>query len=429
MSSVHTAGEFYSVFPERRINPFKPEVRMAGDGGPGHIVGYGAVFNKLSRKLGGFVEKVAPRAFNRSGAEGWPDVVCRYNHNDDFLLGTTRAGTCQIMVDSDGLQYDVVPPQAQAGILELCQRGDVAHSSFAFRVPEEGDEWGLTDYSYPLRTLVSVELVDVAPVVTPAYPDATAAARAMDGAVESLAHRFSADPTEIRSLLSENQGVKLFKRSDRPSVPAQPAPEEEIEVAKEDRAKLTSKERSDLPISAFAYVDPDGVGHYPIHDAAHVRAALARIAQGDQYGQQALPKVKAAAKKMGIDTAEQNAWADVIATLENRDLPAWFITTEAEVDETEERTEDVVTDVVTDEVNESEEAEEEVSEDDESDEDRAKKKKPAPKPDSSDDNDADDSKGDGKKTGKGLPPWLQQKRMMNVLQGKRYDPYLDSDEE
>jgi hypothetical protein len=214
------AGEFYSAFPERRINPFKPEVRQAADGsGPGRIVGYASVFNKLSRKLGGFVEKVDSRAFTQSKAEGWQDVVCRYNHNDDFLLGTTRAGTCLIDFDDTGLMYDVVPPSFRSDIIELCQRGDCQHSSFAFRVPEGGDDWGLSDYSYPLRTLTNVELVDVAPVITPAYPDATAASRALDGAVNSLSLRFQADPTEIRSLLAENQGVRLFKRSDRPSVP------------------------------------------------------------------------------------------------------------------------------------------------------------------------------------------------------------------
>lgn len=220
MTDVHVAGEFYSAFPERRINPFKPEVRKAVDGSaPGHIVGYASVFNKLSRKLGGFVEKVDNRAFTTSKAEGWQDVVCRYNHNDDFLLGTTRAGTCLIDFDSTGLLYDVVPPSFRDDIIELCERGDCQHSSFAFRVPEGGDDWGLSDFNYPLRTLLSVDLVDVAPVITPAYPDATAAARAMDGAITSLSLKFDAEPAEIRSLLAENQGVKLFKRSDKMMVP------------------------------------------------------------------------------------------------------------------------------------------------------------------------------------------------------------------
>ena len=62
---------------ERRINPasaeFRPELRMAGDSA--HITGYGSVFNKLSRKLGGFVERVNDRAFGASQGAGWPGVV------------------------------------------------------------------------------------------------------------------------------------------------------------------------------------------------------------------------------------------------------------------------------------------------------------------------------------------------------------------
>jgi class 3 adenylate cyclase len=42
-------------------------------------------------------------------------------------------------------------------------------------------------------------------------------------------------------------------------------------------AKLTTAERAKLPDSAFAYVDAAGKRRLPIHDAAHVRNALARF--------------------------------------------------------------------------------------------------------------------------------------------------------
>jgi hypothetical protein len=93
------------------------------------------------------------------------------------------------------------------------QRGDVRHSSFAFRVYPGGDEWGLSDFNYPMRTLMSVQLVDVAPVLDPAYPDATAGARAMNGAVESLAQWVQGEPDEVRSMLSEGRGIEFFKRT------------------------------------------------------------------------------------------------------------------------------------------------------------------------------------------------------------------------
>src|SRR5690348_18404816 len=43
--------------------------------------------------------------------------------------------------------------------------------------------------------------------------------------------------------------------------------------------QLRAKERAELPDSAFAYIDSGGKRRLPIHDAAHVRNALARFSQ------------------------------------------------------------------------------------------------------------------------------------------------------
>jgi hypothetical protein len=85
------------------------------------------------------------------------------------------------------------------------------------------------------------------------------------------------------------------------------------------KARMTRAAINDLPDSAFAYVEPGGkkddqgktvprsLRHYPVHDAAHVRNGLARAAQAIKKGgktadiaRKALPKIRAAAKKMGI---------------------------------------------------------------------------------------------------------------------------------
>lgn len=203
-----------SKFPERRFVRFPLEVRTE-DNQAQHIWGYAACFDKLSRKLGGFVEQVNRNAFDESKQDGWPDVVCRYNHSDDALLGTTRANTLRLGIDGTGLMYDVEPPKARSDVLEYVQRGDICHSSFAFRVFPGGDEWGVSEqFGYPMRTLHAVQLIDVAPVLDPAYPDATAAARAIDGAVRSLASWAQAEPSEVRERLVENRAMEFFKRTD-----------------------------------------------------------------------------------------------------------------------------------------------------------------------------------------------------------------------
>jgi hypothetical protein len=42
---------------------------------------------------------------------------------------------------------------------------------------------------------------------------------------------------------------------------------------------LKARERAKLPDSAFAYIDSKGKRRLPIHDASHVRNALARFGQ------------------------------------------------------------------------------------------------------------------------------------------------------
>lgn len=444
---------------ERRINPFRPELRAAEGGRPNRIVGYALVFDKLSRNLGGFVERMAPTAFRSLQDKGWPDVVCRFNHSDSFILGTVQGGTVAIDVDGTGVLYDVIPPESRGDVLELVQRGDCRASSFAFRVPEGADEWEAWQGNTLRRTVNDLDLVDVAPVIIPAYPDATAAARSLDGAIISLASKFHADPLEIRSLLDDNKGVKLFKRSDRPSAPAAtpateslegkeaPVSKTAAEMDQEARAKLTAKARKALPNSAFAYIDDEGVGHFPIHDANHVRNALARIAQGAKFGKEALPKVKAAAKKFGIDSDEQNSWLDILE--EAREFPNWFwgLFTECEARMEAEEAEARTANTNSDSTAKDDEADAEADEDESGKgiegEERSASKSSSKGDDASDsDDDDDDSKSDskmsdgkGKKVGKGekqLPAFLQkdtsQKRMSELL-GKRYDPHYFSDEE
>lgn len=194
---------------ERRYTPSIVELRSP-DSDKNRIGGYAAVFNKLSRNLGGFVEQVSPSAFNQSRAAGWPEVIARYNHDDNMLLGTSEAGTLELRIDETGLYYAVEPPKSRQDIVELVARGDVRRSSFAFSVMPEGEEWGLTDQGYPMRSLQGTRLIDVAPVNVPAYPDATVGLR-------SLAKHMNADIEDVREMAQADELRKFFIRTDGPS--------------------------------------------------------------------------------------------------------------------------------------------------------------------------------------------------------------------
>jgi class 3 adenylate cyclase len=69
-------------------------------------------------------------------------------------------------------------------------------------------------------------------------------------------------------------------------------------------ATLSAKERAALPDRAFAYVDSQGKRRLPIHDAAHVRNALARFNQvafdDDAARDRARIRLLTAAKRFGI---------------------------------------------------------------------------------------------------------------------------------
>lgn len=199
---------------ERRFTSHVVELRA--DQERKRIGGYAAVFNKASRDLGGFIEEVNPSAFNKSRGDGFPGVIARFQHDTNMLLGTTAAGTLELQVDNRGLYYLVDPPNARADVVELVERGDVRESSFAFGTIQ--DDWGLTERNFPKRTLLSVKVVDVAPVIGPAYPDATAGLR-------SLAHKFEAELEEVRSLAEQNELRKFFIRTDGPKAPVKPAEE------------------------------------------------------------------------------------------------------------------------------------------------------------------------------------------------------------
>jgi Escherichia/Staphylococcus phage prohead protease len=196
---------------ERRYTMVPVEARTKGD--KRTIGGYAAVFNKLSQNLGGFVEQVDSRMFDKSRGNGWPDVLARYNHDDNMLLGTIGGGTLRLTVDDTGLLYEVDPPQARADIVELVERGDVRKSSFAFRLFPEGDDWGLSDQGYPVRTLLSGQLVDVAPVNLPAYSDSTVGMRC-EIALRSLSVKVDAPIEDLVQLAADNELRKLFTRSD-----------------------------------------------------------------------------------------------------------------------------------------------------------------------------------------------------------------------
>jgi class 3 adenylate cyclase len=100
-------------------------------------------------------------------------------------------------------------------------------------------------------------------------------------------------------------------------------------------AKLDGVDRAKLPDSAFAYVDSHGRRRLPIHDAPHVRNALARFGQVSFEDEQARDRARSrllkAAKRFGIVpvgfiTGQLEAEREVARRGSPVALPSGFVT-------------------------------------------------------------------------------------------------------
>jgi HK97 family phage prohead protease len=188
---------------ERRQTPGCLELR-AGTGGQ-KIGGYALKYATYSQNLGGYVETIHPGTFTKSLADGG-DVLCRYQHDSDMLLGRTSSQTLRLADDEVGLDYEADLPDTSYArdLAALAARGDVRHSSFAFRCLPDGDSWGFTEMGFPLRTLREAQLVDTAPVVTPAYLDTSSGLR-------SLAEQRGLDLDTVARAAAANQLAELMR--------------------------------------------------------------------------------------------------------------------------------------------------------------------------------------------------------------------------
>ena len=191
-------------------------LELRNTNGSNTIGGYAMVWGVMSRPLDGFVEVVNRSFTKRSESDGWPGLICRWNHDarPEYLLGTTRSGTLRPTPDNHGLAYECDLIEQRGDLAAMVARGDIWGSSFAFACYE--DTWGLHD-GYPLRTLISGRIIDLAPTNDPAYESATCSMR-------SLAEYVNVDVAEVRRYAEAGELGRFLKRTDLPSgrVPSTP---------------------------------------------------------------------------------------------------------------------------------------------------------------------------------------------------------------
>lgn len=177
------------------------EIRATENGDGMTFGGYAWKYDVPSLPLP-FTERIAPGAFTRS-LKSRVDIRAYVNHNDELLLGSTRAKTLRIDDRADGGYVEIDLPNTSWGndIRVLTERGDISGMSFGFSTVK--DSWNEDGTE---RTLITGKIWEVSVVTgVPAYPQTTASVRKL----QPLAQRTATDVEELSDAMSALQSGEL----------------------------------------------------------------------------------------------------------------------------------------------------------------------------------------------------------------------------
>ncbi|MBU3153903.1 HK97 family phage prohead protease [Clostridium estertheticum] len=186
----------------RNIIVNKLETRVATDSSEKIISGYINKFNARSQYMG-FYEEVATGSFDKTLADGH-NIFAMFNHNDDKILGSTRANSLKLSIDEVGLAFELRINDKISyanDLYELVQEGSIDGCSFGFYVID--DSWVTTTEGIDLRIIKEIELIECTLTPFPAYLDSQASCRSFTKFEES-----KTKDEEIRLLKSKQENLK-----------------------------------------------------------------------------------------------------------------------------------------------------------------------------------------------------------------------------
>mgnify|MGYP000036950462 CR=1 FL=1 len=141
--------------------------------------GYPIVFNSLSQDLGGWRERIAPEAVDRTLREGTNvDALLDHRRETTTILGSSDTGLLRMTKERSGLKIRITPPDTTwvRDLMTVVRAGLVKGMSFAFRPMPEGTDWDEED-GMLVRTVHDMKFSEVSIVVNPAYLDTSISAR------------------------------------------------------------------------------------------------------------------------------------------------------------------------------------------------------------------------------------------------------------
>lgn len=177
------------------------------------ISGYAIVWDNWSVDLGGFIERIMPEAIDQNFLEQ-QDVVALWQHNDKTgVLARyfkNQKGTLKLSIDTTGLYYSFPVKKSSPlhqEVYEMVRNGEIFSSSFAFIPDEKYEEWERRDDGVYTRTIRKFKkLLDVSPVVRPAYLASTCHSR--------FYQQHIAPNQEIEAYTSPTETMEMLEKID-----------------------------------------------------------------------------------------------------------------------------------------------------------------------------------------------------------------------
>ncbi len=192
------------------------------------LEGYAAVFNTPTQVLNryeDFIETIAPGAFARA-IRANPKPIMQFNHGIDPAIGANPIAAVQSMREDERGLYVTARMlenwQAEP-VREAIKEGAIKGMSFRFHADGDQVEWSDDRES---RTVVDLDLLELGPVVFPAYLETTVTVRSRE-----FADAIRNEPSVLHDL---SIGLLLANRDELPDTadeqPDSPTPDGESDA-------------------------------------------------------------------------------------------------------------------------------------------------------------------------------------------------------
>lgn len=188
-------------------------MKIREEDGKRRLEGYFSVFDQPYEVVPGWVETIAPGAFDRALRSG-RDVKVLWNHDTNIVLGSTENRTAELREDARGLFGGVEineNDQDAKNVYARVDRRDVTGCSFGFEISRMEESWD-EDGTYRTRIMEVFPLYEVSPCTFPAYTQTSVTARAketLEAAKKKLAQAKEEKQKEWRAnMLARLKGEK-----------------------------------------------------------------------------------------------------------------------------------------------------------------------------------------------------------------------------